>query len=466
MNPSSSTIIALCTAQGPGALAIIRLSGNEARRIANKRAIFLSKNKNLLSVPSHTIHFGSIRDKNGSLIDQVLFLVMDAPHSFTGENTIEISCHNNPFIIQSILEAYLLEGAQLAENGAFTRRALENGKLDLLQAEAINELIHAQTQQALSCSLAQLTGTLSYWLKELEKKFLTALCFTETNFEFIEEEGHEFGETIRTLVDTAHQDILTIKKNISAQTVIRNGVRVALIGSVNAGKSSLFNALIGSGRAIVTNIPGTTRDVIEGTIYTKQTFITFCDTAGIRNTNNCIEQEGITRSYQEAHKADCILCVVDKSRQLTNEEAVFYRTLLSNYSEKIIIIFNKTDIEVSCPNFKDLFAQYRQECPLIAVSCKTGANIQIVQKNIEKKIEKMFTSFSSPFLLNKRQQGLLLQLEHATDTLKSMLQQKKIPYELVSCHIQELLCFITELSGHTISEQTMDTIFKSFCVGK
>ena len=250
------TIIAQCTPRGSGAIALLRISGINAIEVTAHIAK-LTGQKTLLDAVTHTIHYGSIVESNGTIIDNVLFLIMRAPKTFTGQDTVEITCHNNQFIIEQIIALAIANGARVAQEGEFTKRAVLNGKIDLVQAEAINELIHAQTQMALKQSLSQLNGSLSNWLVSIEQELLKALALSEASFEFLDEEM-EFAPQISAMITHVMGTITEIKKTYNQQQQIRQGIRVAIIGSVNAGKSSLFNALLNQNRAIVTAIAGTT----------------------------------------------------------------------------------------------------------------------------------------------------------------------------------------------------------------
>ena len=316
-SPLNETIIAQCTPQGTGAIALLRLSGDNTFAIADAISK-LPGNKIISALPTHTIHYGWVVDKNGAHIDQVLFLLMRAPHTFTGDDTVEITCHNNPFIIQNITQAALAAGARLAQEGEFSRRAVSNNKIDIIQAEAINDLIHANTQLTLKQSLSQLEGSFSHWVVSIEKQLIKALALSDASFEFLDEENMEFSTQIKEIIDAVLTTITNLKNTFNQQQQIRNGIRIAIIGSVNAGKSSLFNALLNQERAIVTNIAGTTRDAIEAGLYKNGNYWTLIDTAGLRTTDDIVEQLGISRSHEEAHKADIILLVFDGSQQLSD----------------------------------------------------------------------------------------------------------------------------------------------------
>jgi len=456
-NTYEETIIAQCTPQGSGAIALLRLSGKNALLIADKISK-LPHHKTLSSHPTHTIHYGWVMGADGFPSDQVLFLLMHAPHTFTGDNTVEITCHNNPFIINNIINAAINAGARIAQKGEFSQRAVLNGKIDIMQAEAINDLIHANTQQALQQSLSQLQGSFSQWISSIEKDLIKALAFSESSFEFLDEENMEFDAQIKDIISGVIEKITVLKKTFEQQQQIRQGIRIAIIGSVNAGKSSFFNALLNQERAIVTNIAGTTRDAIEAGVYKNANYWTLIDTAGLRTTDDIIEQIGITRSHEEAQKADIILLVVDGSQSLSEQEIAIYHKLITTYQKKIIFIKNKADL---CEQKNDFFKQQ----DYFSVSSKTKLNINLVEKAIQLKIHELFASIESPFLLNQRHFNALLSLEKELNQILTMLTGN-ISYELVSYHLQNSIATLSELSGKTISEAGMDAIFREFCIGK
>ena len=457
LHPDEETIVAQCTPKGSGALAIIRLSGKDAIEIATKISR-LSPEKKLSECNTHTIHYGSVLDENEENIDHLLFLLMRGPKTFTGQNTVEITCHNNPFIIEKIIEQAIKNGARLAQNGEFTKRAFLNKKIDLAQAEAINELIHAQTQVALKSSLSQLEGTLSSWAQKIEKGLVQALALSESSFEFLDEENMEFSKQIKQIVKKNIANIDSIKKAFCKQKQIREGIRIAIVGSVNAGKSSLFNTLIGQDRAIVTNTAGTTRDSIEAGLYKYGNYITLVDTAGLRQTNDSIEKEGIQRSFDEAKKADMIILVYDGSQKISSEEKKSHQKIIDLYDKKIIVVKNKIDLTLDKTN------PFENHQP-IEISSTKKINLNLVENEIQKKIDNLFSSIESPFLLNKRQYNLIIGLEKKLKVIVDMLHGQT-EYELVSYHLKEALEYFAEFSGKTVSEQTLDAVFKSFCVGK
>jgi tRNA modification GTPase len=459
----NQVIVARSTAAGSGAIAIVRVTGNGACEVVDSISV-LASGKKITECLTHTIHYGSVVDATGATIDHVLFMVMHGPKTFTGQDTVEINCHNNPFIIEAIIATAIAAGARLAHNGEFTRRAVHNEKIDLLQAEAINELIHANTQMNLKQSLAQMDGSLSAWIQRLEKNCIKALAFCESSFEFLDEEM-TFDAQIRAILENCLHEIVTIKQHFDQQQRIRSGVRIAIIGAVNAGKSSLFNALFGAQRAIVSEVAGTTRDVIEAGMYKNGNYWTVIDTAGLRYTNDCIEQEGIKRSYEQAHLADIILLVVDGTHSLTAGQREVYDALQVQYAHKIIPIYSKSDL-VSGNAAAGFGGNYFAEGSYVTISAKNNSGIAHVEQRIQALIDQLFKSAQSPFLLNQRQFNLILGLEKMLQEIVCQLDVEYVQHELIAYHLNDALAHLSELTGKTISEQAMDVVFREFCVGK
>lgn len=450
------TIVAQCTPQGSGALALIRLSGENALAIADRISL-LASGKKVSELPTHTIHFGWVVNDKQEKIDQVLFLLTHGPRTFTGQDTVEITGHNNQFLCAAIIQAALKAGARHAKEGEFSKRAVLNKKMDVLQAEAINELIQANTPIALKQSLAQLEGSLSSWVLQLEEKLMQALALAEASFEFLEDEMH-FAPAIEKIMHTILADIAQIEKTFDQQQHIRQGIRIALLGAVNAGKSSLFNALIQKERAIVTDIPGTTRDTIEAGLYKKGFYWTVIDTAGLRETDDFIEKAGIERSLQEAQKADVILLVVDSSQALVPDQYTAYKKILTTHAHKTILICTKSDCGAESNN---MFTEYAP----IFCSSHTRAGIDAVERAIEQKIDALYQELHVPFLLNQRQFDLLKAIAIKVHQLMPLLSEP-VAYELVSIHVKDMLHVISDLSGRSLNEKMLDTVFSTFCIGK
>ena len=449
------TIIAQCTPQGSGAIALIRVSGPQAVQMTDVVARLHSKKK-LQDLETHTIHYGEIVENN-LIIDTVLFLLMKAPRTFTGEDVVEITCHNNQLIVYKIIRAFLHQGARVAEKGEFAKRAVMNDKLDLVQAEAIHDIITATSDDALKKSLSMLQGSFSSLISEIEEKVLHVIVYAEASFEFLDEEM-DFSDEIRKRCDHILSLVGEALQTFDKRRQLYEGIRVALIGKTNVGKSSLFNALINRERAIVTDVAGTTRDTVEALFFHNDLQLTFIDTAGIRKTKNFIEQKGIDRSFDEAAQADIILLVVDNQAEYTEEEIQQHVDLLQKYEDKVVIVQNK--IDASSEHVSFLPGKVA-----IKVSALHKQNIKDVYLALQEKAKAVIGQDNTPFVLNKRQYDLLLQFHHY---INSFMKQSKraFDYELLSFHLKESLELLSEVSGKTITEKAFDKIFQSFCVGK
>ena len=456
------TIVALCTPHGAGAIGLIRLSGTNVFEIADQLSLTANKKK-LSQQATHTISYGWVIDDQGAHIDQVLFLVMRAPKTFTGQDVIEITCHNNPFLIEQIIDRAIACGARLAHRGEFTQRAVQLGKIDLLQAEALNDLIHAQTAESLKYNLAQLEGSLSSWTAEIETAVLEILAFCEGSFEFLDEEmefAGEIAQKIKTLINKIEKLIVTFPK----QQYIKEGIKIALIGSVNAGKSSLFNALLEKNRAIVTPIPGTTRDSIEAGIFRDGQFFTLIDTAGIRETDDAIEREGIDRSFTQAAHADIVLLVMDFSISWSEQTREAYEKILKQYESKIIMVQNKIDLKSKSFDFS--LHGNQEKCSIIPVSTLQPETIKNLFAAIQEKTKILKDSSNITCLLNKRQHDLLVNFLSNLKLMLPMVDKRKVDYELVAHQLREALQTLSEMTGRSVSQKAFDKVFDTFCVGK
>lgn len=447
------TIVAQCTPIGSGAIALIRVSGPEARTVIEQCSRL--SHGTLPQALSHSIHHGFVLYADGTICDEVLFFIMDAPRTFTGHDTIEITTHNNPFIIEAVINRIIACGARLAHNGEFSRQAVENGKMDLIKAESINELIHAQSSEALKRSLKQMQGSFSSWINELEMDLVKMLALCEASFEFLEEDV-DFTPEITQMLEAIFHKINTVIEEQAHQKIIKEGVRIALIGSVNAGKSSLFNTLLKKDRAIVTPIAGTTRDTIEGSMYYDGIFWTLIDTAGLRQTDDVVEQYGIEKSYQEAESADIVLLVIDCSRIMTPQEEKIYTQLYTQYHNKTIIVANKHDAG---------YIPHSLHENRTIISTHTHYNCDLLENTLRSRVKDLIAQNNSPFLINKRHVTLLHACKHHLMIVQQLLDEKP-QYEIISYHLNDALTALTELTGKSISDKMFDTVFSTFCVGK
>lgn len=447
-------IIAQSTPVGVGALAIVRLSGNNVRDLIGKAVILKSKKK-IEEVPTHTMHYGVMYDDNGMIIDQVIIAIMDSPRSFTGENTIEITCHCNQFIIKNIIERCLNLGARKAERGEFSERAVMNKKIDLFQAEAINELLHAQNEIITKKALSQLEGSLSHEIESLDTELTTVSAWCQASFEFLDEE-RDFRATIQHQIDLLINRIDKLLHVHQYSQILKQGIKIVIIGSVNVGKSSLLNALLGYKRAIVSDVAGTTRDTIEASITLENYNVTFIDTAGIRETNNQIEQEGIEKSYIEMNQSDVILLVYTEEIIQHDKIYTFYDNIIKKYNNKIIMIKNKIDEKNTISIFKGE----------ILISTKNNIGISKINETIIKKIIDQYTTLTASFIINSRHAENLRDLLSEIHIIKDMLNNQNPFYEIILYHLRQAQKKISDLSGKSIEEKSLDKVFREFCVGK
>lgn len=467
-------IVAQATPVGSGAIALIRLSGKNIRNLINDICILSSKKK-IIEVFTHTINHGYIINKNNEILDSVLFLIMDSPRSFTGEDIIEITCHNNELIISSIIKEICNLGARIANRGEFTQRAVENKKIDILQAEAINELICANNELAIRASLSQLEGSLSSKINEIDNDLSVIAAWCQANFEFLEEE-REFTSQILKKILNLEIKIDEIIENNNASVIVKNGIRIAIIGTVNAGKSSIFNALVKKNRAIVTNIAGTTRDCIEYNIYRNNLNYTLIDTAGIRHTKSIIEKEGIKKSIQEMKGADFVLIVYDLTQDLSENIINFYKEIFLENKEKSLIIINKNDLlnknEIENKIKEDLFLslfyeELKNKNKIEFLSAKNNNNLDSIWNFVDNELKNEKNLRTLPYIINNRHINILFTAKNKIENIKNkLMNNKNIYYEIILNDVHETQECITSFSGRDINEKSMQKVFEEFCVGK
>ncbi|MDQ5890264.1 MAG: tRNA modification GTPase MnmE [Candidatus Dependentiae bacterium] len=455
------TIIASCTAPGAGALALLRLDGPAASVIAQSIAR-TKRHDSLVAAATHTIIYGHIVDEDGASIDQVLFLVMRAPRTFTGNEIIEITCHNNPFIVEAILARACAGGARYARPGEFTQRALLNGKIDMLQAEALHDLITAPSCAAARKSLAQLEGSLSQAVLQIEERLFALAVMIEASFEFSEEEhiDLDFDAIVRERLAETLQFIEALCAGQGSLQHVREGVKIALVGTVNAGKSTLLNTLIGRNRAIVSDRPGTTRDSIEAGMSVGGYTWTYIDTAGIRETADTIEQEGIIRTHQAAAGADVVLVVCDGSVEPSREVGDEYAQLLAEYASRGMLVLTKADKGPVFLNIPDVGAV------TFRISAQTGTGVEQLKNEIFMRVKAAYESVNTPFILNQRQLALVYDVKVKLLEVQVACASPRPAYELIAAGVHDILRLVTELSGRSVTEQVMDKLFSTFCIGK
>lgn len=446
------TIAAVATPPGEGGIAVIRLSGDDAFPLAKK--IFSG---NVDSYATHTAHYGKVLDEKGKSIDEVLLLIMRGSRSFTGEDTVEIHCHGGSLITRRVLERVLQVGANPALPGEFSFKAFINGKIDLTQAEAIQEVISSKNKKALQCAQDALQGHIRTKISHLQTTLTHIAAIFEAWVDY-PEEGLEFAsyEDILIMLEETAEKLNSLCQTYHEGKIVKEGLSLCLLGAPNAGKSSLMNALSGRERAIVTNIPGTTRDTLDEELSLGDLHFTLTDTAGIRETEEIIEQEGIKRSFQAAEKADIILLVVDIQDGWSSQE----QKLLSRLpQDKTLLIWNKIDTTSKaisiCSHPHQVF-----------ISAKTGEGLENLKQGIYHIIEqKEFISNDQLIITNQRHYQALNQAYKAVQAALIGLQENLSP-EFLSIEIKSALHELGTIIGTNISEDILNAIFSKFCVGK
>lgn len=445
------TIAAIATAPGEAAISVIRISGNEAFEIAQK--IFSG---NISSYKTHTAHFGKILDSEKKAIDAVLLLIFRGPKSYTGENTVEISCHGGTLVTKKVLERVFEAGARPAQAGEFSLRAYLNGKIDLAQAEAVQSLIHAKNELALSSAEKQLDGSLSQKIEEFQTKLTDLSAILEAWVDF-PEEGLEFTSMEETLqlLEGICKEMDQLSKTFDHGKIVSTGISLCLLGSPNVGKSSLMNALLRKERAIVTNIAGTTRDVIEEDLKLGKLNFRLIDTAGIRKTDEVIEKEGIRRSEKLMTEADLILLLLDASNPLTDEDLAL---LKKAPQEKTIVVWNKVDL----PLAENKITHER----VVNISAKKSMGLDSLQKAIEDLIFKENAPSQEEVIITEMRHHVAL--KNAISLCQNVIQglQEGISAEFVCSDLRAALNELATIIGRNVSEDVLSAIFKKFCLGK
>ncbi len=456
----NSTIFAQATPQGKGCLCIIRLSGPDCFQILSK-IVDEPTGLKIAAAKGWQVVYGNIVDQDNNLVDMVVFSIFRAPKSFTGEDVVEICCHNNKIIINKIFGLLIKNGAEYAKPGEFSLRAFFNKKIDLTQAEAIADLIAAQNQQAVERSLAQVGGSLSKFIEDLSSKYLHLIVLLEAYFEFMEEERLDISieDRIAQGLEQIFVALEKIKASFKNKNIIKDGCRVAIIGPANAGKSTLFNNIIQKNKAIVSDIEGTTRDVVESFLDDDNFSFTLLDTAGIRKTSDVIEKIGIEKSLEEALLADVCLIVVDASKEKKDFE--LFEEFIKSHRDKIVFVMNKKDLGVleSWKTFAQSFAD------VAIISGSLDQDVSALKNLLTKKIERVLNVGSTPFLLNTRQELLLKQVYEKSLLLHQMLQDQ-VGFEVMVVYLKEIVEELMQLTGKNLEEKVLSEIFLSFCIGK
>lgn len=455
----SDTIAAIATPPGEAGLAVIRVSGSEALAVA-ARAFQPARRSAppLAEAPTHSIHYGHIA-REGRRIDEVLVSVMRAPRTFTREDVVEVSCHGGVFVTRQVLDALLAAGARLAEPGEFTRRAFLNGRLDLSQAEAVVDLIHARTDLALAAAEEQLAGALSRRVNPVRDDLLLVLAHVEAHLDFPDEDiAPDTHDQLLARLTSARERVDALLSTAREGQVLRRGVRAAIVGRPNAGKSSLLNQLLGRDRAIVSPVAGTTRDTIEETASIRGIPIVFIDTAGLREAADDLEEEGIRRTRAAASRAELILHLIDASAPLHDSD----RTTLAEFASRPrLVVVNKSDL----PRQLTLEPDPAAGVIPIAVSCATGSGLEELRDAIAALVWSGAPAHVPEAAINARHEDALRRARAGIERGEAGLSAS-LSLELIAADLRIAVSAVGEIVGQTTTEDLLDTIFSQFCLGK
>lgn len=454
------TIAAISTPVGEGAISIVRLSGPEAINIANQ----LFSSIDLHEVASHTIHYGKVMDPTNDIVaDEVMITIMRAPKTFTCEDIVEINCHGGLIAVKRILEIVLERGARIAEPGEFTKRAFLNGRIDLSQAEAVMDVIQSKTSEAMNVALHQLDGKLSKLIVELRQALLETIAHVEVNIDYpeyddVEEMSHEMMEEHTAYVHTEIERLLQVAQQ---GKILREGIKTAIIGRPNVGKSSLMNSLVQEEKAIVTDIPGTTRDVIEEYVNVRGIPLQLIDTAGIRETKDIVEKIGVERSHKMLQEADLVLFMLNYNEALTDEDREIFAML---EDLNFIVILNKVDLEQAIDESE--IKRLANGSAVITTSLIQEKGIDDLENALaDLFFSKNIASDEATYVSNARHIQLLKDSKMALEEARNGLALH-MPLDMVQIDVRRTWEYLGEIIGDTASESLIDQLFSQFCLGK
>ena len=452
------TIAAISTGMTNSGIGIVRISGEEAFDIADR--IYRGKVR-IAQAKSHTIHYGHIADEE-EIIDEVLVMIMRAPRTFTGEDTVEINCHGGTFVLRRVLETVLKNGARAAEPGEFTKRAFLNGKMDLSQAEAVIDVINSENEYALQSSISQLKGSIKNKIHDVRDKIIYHTAFIESALddpEHISVEG--YGETLRDAVHEMTETLDDLIRSADNGRVIKEGINTVIVGKPNAGKSSLLNVLAGHERAIVTDIEGTTRDILEEQVRLGELNLNVIDTAGIRQTDDIIEKIGVDRAKEYAKDADLIIYVADASKKLDENDSKILQMIRD---KNTIILLNKSDLDTVVT--AEMMHERAGDIPVISVSAKEEQGIRALEDKVKEMFLRGEISFNDQiYITNVRQKNALTEaLESLQKVIRSI--DDGMPVDFYSIDLMDAYESLGSITGESVGEDLINEIFGKFCMGK
>lgn len=462
MQTEFDTIAAISTAPGEGAIGIVRISGEDAIRIADE--VYRLKEKRLNEQPSHTIHYGHIVDpKNDEVIDEVMVTVLRAPKTFTREDVVEINCHGGIVAINRILQLVLRRGARLAEPGEFTKRAFLNGRIDLSQAEAVMDLIRAKTDKSMQMAMRQLDGELSKLIQNLRQEILNTLAQVEVNIDYPEYDDVEEMtlQLLREKTEQVSRGIRALLNTASQGKILRDGLKTAIVGRPNVGKSSLLNVLLREEKAIVTDIAGTTRDTIEEYVNVRGVPLQLIDTAGIRETDDVVERIGVERSRKALNEADFVLLILNQSEELMDEDL---RLLEQTKDFKRIILLNKTDLPTKIDMGK--VKEFATDSEIVTTSMLKKEGIdQLEEKIADYFFQGQMNERDATYLSNTRHIALLEKAEQALQEVANGVDMG-MPVDLIQIDFTRAWDLLGEITGDTVQDELLTQLFSQFCLGK
>ncbi|NBK90616.1 tRNA uridine-5-carboxymethylaminomethyl(34) synthesis GTPase MnmE [bacterium 1XD21-13] len=459
---NQDTIVAAASAMSSAGIGIIRISGENAFSILERIFQFKNERKKVFDQPSYTIHYGNIYDGE-ELLDEVIVLLMKGPHSYTMEDTVEIDCHGGILLMRRILETVIREGARPAEPGEFTKRAFLNGRIDLSQAEAVMDVIQAGNRMALESSLSQLKGSVANRIRGFREKILYETAFLESALddpEHISLEG--YGDRLSEILRKLNLRMEALIDSFENGRIIKEGIKTVILGKPNAGKSSLLNVLLGEERAIVTEIAGTTRDILEEELYLNGISLRLLDTAGIRKTEDLVEQIGVGRAKEQAEQADLILYVVDTSCELDESDVEICKIL---EKKKAIIVLNKSDLQIVVTE-DQIREKIGSQHPVISISAKQKEGIQYLEDTIRDLFFKGKLSFNDEFVLTNIRHKTAL--EDAKKSLEMVLDSilNGMPEDFYTIDLMDAYHSLGTILGEDMGEDLIQEIFSKFCTGK
>jgi tRNA modification GTPase len=455
------TIAAISTPVGVGGIGVIRVSGKDAVTIVDK--IYRHpQHKSLENMPTHTIHYGHIVSEDNEVIDEVLVMLMKEPKTFTRENVVEINCHGGPIVLNKVLIELIKNGARLAENGEFTKRAFLNGRIDLSQVEAIMDIIEAKTDRSLTQAVHQLEGRLSKKIKQYQEKLLNIIASIEVSIDYPEYDNDDpLANSFKEEIIYLNNDLKDLLMTADTGKMIREGVKTAIVGRPNVGKSSLLNALLEENKAIVTDIPGTTRDIVEAYLNIDGIPFLLLDTAGIRETEDIVEKIGVEKSKNSIDEADLILVLLDNSRDVIDEDIEILKQV---QDKEAIYVLNKIDLESNIS--QEIFDNYLKDKRIAYLSAKTYKGLDQLKGYMKDFIEKGSKGIDSKVTLtnNRQKQALIKAIESLDKVIDAI--EFNLPEDLMAIDLHDAYGHLGMIVGEAIKEDIISQLFSRFCLGK